>query len=163
MRRLIWLICLWPALAAADAANEVRCAEILFSRAVEQGDLAAFKAAIDPDARFVGSEITRGPDAVTEAWTVFFRPEGPRIAWRPRIVEVLESGDYALSRGPYRIETTDPAGKATVSWGTFNSVWRKQTNGRWLVVFDAGGPATEAAPEDEEALFGSVAADCADR
>jgi ketosteroid isomerase-like protein len=160
MRKLFLAALVWPALVAADPALEVRCAEIRFSLAVEGGDRAAFLAAIDVDARFVGSEVARGPAAVAEAWAVFFEPEGPRIAWRPRIVEVLNSGDYALSRGPYRLEARGADGKPVVRWGTFNSVWRKQPDGRWQVVFDAGGPPTEAEPEGAESLFGAAPVEC---
>jgi ketosteroid isomerase-like protein len=31
----------------------------------------------------------------------------------------------------------DPAGKVTAR---FNSIWQRQADGRWLVVFDKGGP-----------------------
>jgi len=47
------------------------------------------------------------------------------------VVEVLDSGDLALSSGP----VVSPAGETV---GRFNSVWRKDPDGRWLVVFDKG-------------------------
>jgi ketosteroid isomerase-like protein len=143
----------WPLLSAADATDEVRCAEIRFSLAAEQHNPAAFEAAIDPDARFVGGEVEHGPAAVMQAWAPFFEPDGPRIAWRPRFVEVLASGDLALTRGPYRLETKGKDGQAVVRWGTFNSVWRRQPDGGWQVVFDAGAAPTETATAENEALL----------
>ncbi len=84
---------------------------------------------------------------------MFFAENGPRIKWRPQIVEVLEDGTLALSRGPYRIVATDDEGVSTEHWGTFNSIWRLQEDGSWKVVFDAGSPAAEAPAEDVRSLL----------
>ena len=137
----------------ADDADDVRCREIAFSLSVENQDVAAFSSFIDADARFVGSSISRGPVEVAAAWSVFFADDGPEIKWRPQYIEVLEDGKLALSRGPYRMITRDPEGKATEHWGTFNSVWRTQTDGTWKIVFDAGSVAAEAPSEDIQALL----------
>lgn len=150
----------WNAQAQADLTDQVRCAEVSFSRAAEGRDARSFRAHLDPDARFVGDKVFRGPDTITEAWTPYFQADGPRIAWRPRFVEVLETGDLALTRGPYRLESAGPDGELIVQWGTFNSVWRLGQDGRWRVVFDAGGPPAETPPADAEALFGSALGDC---
>jgi ketosteroid isomerase-like protein len=137
----------------ADAADDVRAQEVLFSQSVESRDAAAFREFIDADARFVSDGISRGPEAVAAAWSVFFAADGPKIKWRPQIIEVLEDGTLALSRGPYRMTVTDEAGAETEYWGTFNSIWRLQQNGSWKVVFDAGSPAAAAPPEDVMALL----------
>jgi ketosteroid isomerase-like protein len=139
--------------AVADIADDVRCKEIAFSLSVEKRDVAAFSSFIDVDARFVGGSISRGPVEVTAAWSVFFADDGPEIKWRPQYIEVLEDGKLALSRGPYRMITRDPEGKATEHWGTFNSVWRTQTDGTWKIVFDAGSESAEAPSEDVQALL----------
>jgi len=140
--------------AIADVADDVRCAEISFSQSVENHDITAFTSLIDADARFVGSSISRGPDEVTEAWSVFFADGGPEIKWRPQFVEVLKDGNLALSRGPYRMITRDAEGsKTTEHWGTFNSVWRKQADNSWKVVFDAGNVAAETPSEEIQALL----------
>ena len=132
----------------ADPVDEVRCREISFSLAAEERDAERFTASIDDDARFVGNTVTRGPAVIAEAWKPFFAADGPRIRWRPQFVEVLEDGTLALTRGPYRVISTDADGAAVERWGTFNSVWRRQDDGDWKVVFDAGSVA--AAPPTEE-------------
>ena len=134
--------------AVADPKNEVRCQEIGFSQSVENKDIESFRSFLDIDARFVGSSVLRGPEEIAAAWQVFFSEEGPAIKWRPQFVEVLEEGALALTRGPYRMTSKDPDGNSVESWGTFNSIWRKNVDGEWRVVFDAGNIA--AAPPDEE-------------
>jgi hypothetical protein len=46
-------------------------------------------------------------------------------------VEVLESGRLAISSGP----VFDPSGQKV---GRFNSIWRKDEDDTWRVVFDKG-------------------------
>jgi ketosteroid isomerase-like protein len=48
-------------------------------------------------------------------------------------VEVLASGQLALSTGPVR----DSKGKVI---GTFTSIWRLEAPGKWRIVFDKGSP-----------------------
>jgi ketosteroid isomerase-like protein len=139
--------------ALADAADTVRCREIGFSLSAEQRDADLFASFIDPDARFVGQAISRGPEGITAAWAVFLSSDGPSIKWRPQIVEVLEDGTLALSRGPYRVITMDDSGNETELWGTFNSVWRLQPDGEWKVVFDAGNASATPPPEATRQLL----------
>jgi ketosteroid isomerase-like protein len=126
----------------------VTCAEIGFALSVENRDEKAFATFIHPDARFVGGGISRGRDAVVGAWAPFFEDDGPRLVWRPMIVEVLASGDLALSRGPYRLRTIDENGTLVEQWGTFNSTWQRQADGNWQVIFDAGSPTTVEFPPE---------------
>jgi hypothetical protein len=48
-------------------------------------------------------------------------------------VEVLDSGDLALSSGPVR----DASGKLIA---TFTSIWRREAPATWRIVFDKGNP-----------------------
>lgn len=139
----------------ADATDDVRCNEIRFSQAVENRDLEAFKALIHEDARFVTGAVSRGPDAVASAWSAYFESDGPQIMWRPQIVEVLEDGKLALSRGPYRVTVKNESGSGTETtrWGIYNSVWQLQDDGSWKVIFDAGSPVDEAPPDSVQALL----------
>lgn len=146
--------------ALADRVRQVRCAEVAFSQSVENQDPVAFKASIDPDARFIGNSVERGPDEVFAAWAAFFDPEGPKIKWRPQFVEVLADGDLALSRGPYRLSGRGEDGQLVERWGTFNSVWRRTDTGEWLVVFDAGSAPNEDPPAETRALLDAEDKDC---
>ena len=137
----------------ADAVDEVRCQEIQFSQSVETQDAKLFVTFIDDDARFVSGAVSRGPAAIASDWSTFFADDGPRIKWRPQIVEVLEDGMLALSRGPYRMIVTDESGGVREIWGTFNSVWRLQDDGGWKVVFDAGSAASAAPSIEVQALL----------
>ena len=145
---VISILILLTSVAAADPAAVVWCHEVAFSQSAETKDIGVFRSFLDGDARFVGSTVARGPDEIAAAWQVFFSDDGPVIKWRPQFVEVLKDGELALTRGPYRMIVKDPEGNEVQHWGTFNSIWRKNADGEWHVIFDAGNVA--ATPPDEE-------------
>ena len=143
----------------ADPIEDVRCREIAFSTSVENQDIGAFKSFIDSDARFVSNSVLNGPEEIATAWQMFFADDGPSIVWRPQFVEVLDDGALALTRGPYRVIAKDAEGNAVESWGTFNSIWRKNENGEWHVVFDAGSESAKP-PSDETLAMLQQEDDC---
>ena len=157
IQAMLFLLTVTSMPALADLEQDVRCREIGFSKSVETQDREMFATFIDPDARFVGAKVDRGKDVITEAWSVFFSGDLPSIQWRPQIIEVLGSGDLALSRGPYRIIDKDENGEAREAWGTFNSVWRMNADGEWLVVFDAGSFPDETPTDEQRELLESDA------
>lgn len=136
------LVCLLSAAPAAaqanaDLARQVFQAESSFASSMAARSQEAFASFVAPDAIFFSRQgPLRGKAAVVEAWAPLFAgPEAP-FSWRPEGVQVLDSGTLALTSGPVR----DAAGKQT---GTFNSIWRREPDGRWRVVFDKGCPACD--------------------
>jgi hypothetical protein len=68
---------------------------------------------------------------VVAAWSGFFAEEVAPFSWRPVIAEA--HGDVGLTQGPVH--------DATGKWvANFSSVWQRQPDGRWLVVFDGAPP-----------------------
>jgi ketosteroid isomerase-like protein len=113
---------------------EVFAAERGFARSMASRDFAAFgRYVADDSVFFSGSTALRGRDAVLAAWKAFFDGPTAPFSWEPDQVEVLEAGDLALSTGLVK----SPDGVVTAR---FNSIWRRQADGRWLVIFDKGGP-----------------------
>jgi ketosteroid isomerase-like protein len=119
----------------AELKEQVRQTEIAFAKTMADRDLAAFASFLDNETVFMsGGRATRGAQQVVERWKPFFQgPQAP-FSWAPEFVEVLDSGKLAMSSGPVR----DPSGKRT---GTFNSVWRREADGKWKIVLDNGCPA----------------------
>jgi ketosteroid isomerase-like protein len=114
--------------------SSLRAVEEAFAAAMTDRDLDAFASFLDPETVFFnGPEELRGKQAVVAAWAPFFEGEQPPFAWRPEVVSVLSSGDLGLTSGPVRA----PDGNRI---GTFNSIWRKNPEGEWKIVFDRGCP-----------------------
>jgi ketosteroid isomerase-like protein len=114
--------------------REVWDTETAFAKTMAARDHAAFVSFLSPETIFQGGAgPLRGRESVAAAWKRFY--EGPRapFSWAPDRAVVLDSGTLASTSGP----VFDPSGKRT---GTFNSVWRKDADGKWRVIFDSGCP-----------------------
>jgi uncharacterized protein (TIGR02246 family) len=123
-----------PPAALATLTRQVFVAESSFAAAMAARDSAAFARLIAPDAVFFGEKtVQRGKAAVVQSWSRFFTGPAAPFSWRPEKVEVLDSGTLAHSSGPVH----DPEGKQI---GIFNSIWRREADGSWRVVFDKGCP-----------------------
>lgn len=136
----LWLLAMNASAQAPEAAKaEVLAAERAFARSMAERDFAAFGRHIADDTRFFGGgKVLRGKAAVLADWKAFFDgPQAP-FSWDPDQVEVLDAGQLALSTGLVR----GPKGEVTAR---FTSIWQRQADGRWLVIFDKGGPAEPGA------------------
>jgi ketosteroid isomerase-like protein len=112
--------------------RQVFAAESSFAASMTRRDANAFAALLSPEAVFFGdTTVLRGKAAVVEGWRRFFVEPAAPFSWKPKVIEVLASGTLALSNGP----VFDPAGKQI---GTFNSIWRREPDGRWRIIFDKG-------------------------
>ena len=113
---------------------QVRAAEVAFAAAMAKRDLDSFAAYLAEEALFFGAkDVLRGKAAVVAGWKRFFEGATAPFSWAPQTVEVLASGTLGLTSGP----VLDPGGKQI---GTFSSIWRREADGRWKVVFDKGCP-----------------------
>ena len=117
--------------------REVWDTEVAFARTMAQRDLAAFERFLSPHTVWWSGQkgqLLRGKAAVVAAWKRFY--EGPQapFSWEPDEVVVIGDGTLATSTGPVRA----PDGKVVAR---FRSVWRREADGRWLIVLDRGEPA----------------------
>ena len=117
----------------AQAREQVMAAERAFARTMADRDLRAFAAFVADDCVFFsGPTPLHGRQQVVEYWARFYaKPQAP-FSWEPQEVEVLASGDLALSSGP----VYNPAGKLIAR---FSSIWRLEAPGQWRIIFDKGG------------------------
>jgi ketosteroid isomerase-like protein len=132
-----------PVLAAqspVDEAAVVRERERAFAKTMADRNLEAFASFLSTEAIFIsGSGPLRGREAVVAGWKKFYEGDKAPFSWEPETVEVVDSGGLALSRGP----VFGPDGKRI---GTFTSTWRKEADGRWMIVLDSGCPPCPACP-----------------
>ena len=118
---------------SADGAAQVRATEIAFAKTMADRDFSAFQSHLSKDAVFFGdTSVSHGVDEVSAKWKPLFAKPAAPFSWAPDKVEVLKSGDLALSTGPVYVD-----GKLV---GRFNSVWRREAPGTWRIVFDKGEP-----------------------
>ncbi len=146
--RALATVCALAAVLTASAADradtallarEVRAAETAFAQSMADRDLEAFAALVDDEAVFFGGKALRGKAAVVDDWKKFFQGPKAPFSWEPKEVEVLDSGRLGISSGP----VYSPDGKQV---GVFNSIWRRDADGKWKVIFDKGCPPCDCKP-----------------
>jgi ketosteroid isomerase-like protein len=122
-----------PASGSAESSlPTVEAAEVAFARSMADRNFEAFAAFVADDAVFLnGGQPLRGKPAVLAYWKKFFDGPAPPFSWRPDLAEVNLRGDLGTTTGP----VSSPEGKV---FARFYSMWRRETDGRWRIVFDNG-------------------------
>ena len=126
----------------AELTEQVRATEIAFAKTLADRDVKTFLRMIAPDVIWLADKPLRGPAEVLKSWQKFFDAPKPPFSWAPEIVEVQEGGTLALSTGP----VFSPEGKRVA---TYTSIWRREANGEWQIIFDRGCPACEPCANGE--------------
>ena len=138
---LLVLVAGMPALGAEETPeSSLRAAELAFAASVAAKDLEAFERALEDDAIFAAGAVLQGKQAILAGWAGFFTAEAPRLEWHPETVVVRPDGLLGISQGPYTLTMAGPDGKEIVQQGRFISVWQRQDDGDWKILFDSGCP-----------------------
>jgi ketosteroid isomerase-like protein len=98
-----------------------------------------------------GAHITRGLDAIRAVMEPAFATPGYSLRWKPAGAEIASSGDLGYTYGTYTSTSPSDDGKPVVRHGKYITIWKKQADGSWKAVMDAGnaspGPASTAVSE----------------
>lgn len=129
---ILFSVAVGAAPSGAELRQQVMDTERAFAATMKARDHAAFAGFLAQETVFFnGPKALHGKPAVAAEWKRFYdKPQAP-FSWEPDTVEVLASGNLALSSGP----VYNPAGKLMAR---FNSIWRLEADGKWKIVFDKG-------------------------
>jgi ketosteroid isomerase-like protein len=120
-----------PAASNEALAAQVRATEYAFAKTMADRDHAAFVSFLSDETVFFSPKAMHGKKAVGDAWARFYQGPKAPFSWQPAEVEVLASGNLAISSGP----VLDPDGKP---FAQFMSIWRQESPGVWKIIFDKG-------------------------
>jgi ketosteroid isomerase-like protein len=128
-----------PQVNVEERTRQVADTERAFAKTMADRDFAAFTTFLSSETIFFGrAGPIRGKQAVSDAWKRFYeQPQAP-FSWTPDKVEVLDSGNLALSTGP----VYDPGGKLIAR---FSSIWRLEAPNTWRIIFDQGSEVCDCA------------------
>ena len=118
-------------------------------RIVADHDAVAFAEHLHADAVFGASRAqpTRGRDTIAKRWGGIVEGKALTIEWYPTRTTLGGADDVAWSSGPSLIIDYAPDSEQRYTIGGFHSVWHKDRDGVWRVLFDdgiEGKPASEA-------------------
>ncbi len=63
-----------------------------------------------------------------------------RLTWQPTMAFASAAGDLGYTLGIWQSRHYNDAGQGQVTTGKYVTIWRKQADGSWKVVFDGGNP-----------------------
>lgn len=123
--------------------------ELSFARSVAEHDAQAFASHLHPQAAFGAgrAQPTRGREQIAEQWAGLIEGKSLRLRWYPLRVTIGGVGDVAWSTGPALYQKLDPGAEPRYLIGAYQSVWHRDADGVWRILFDDGltpRPATEA-------------------
>jgi uncharacterized protein (TIGR02246 family) len=77
-----------------------------------------------------------GKHAIRDAFQGLMMAPGVKMTFKTTHIIVSRSGDLAMQRATFQLETTGKDGKASTETGQAVMVWRKQSDGTWKVIAD---------------------------
>lgn len=84
-----------------------------------------------------------GKFAITKSTT--WSPKEYQLKWTPTDAMMGPSGDMGYTWGHFEGHSKDAAGNPVATSGRYITIWRKQPDGSWKVVLDAGANEPPAA------------------
>ncbi|MBS1819668.1 MAG: DUF4440 domain-containing protein [Acidobacteria bacterium] len=111
-----------------------------FAASVAQRNRERFLSFIADATTFNGGTAgeVHGRDAVLKDWADFFNPDGPTLSWSPTHGDVVGAGDVGYTTGTAVLRGKGPNGAPIERHSEYVTVWRRQKDGSWKVVFDTG-------------------------
>ena len=121
----------------SPALSSLLAAERAFARtSVEKGIRDSFLEFFADDGINFQPHPTKTKEAILRRPVPSARPPVV-LDWQPAYADVSRAGDLGYTTGPYTLTDHSPDPSPT-RYGVYFSIWKKQTDGSWKVVVDAG-------------------------
>ena len=117
-----------------------------FAAATAEKGLEGFGSFLADDAATLRPDkpVISGKEAFLASWTSLLNNHALSITWKPMTASISSSGDLGFTVGSYEITKAGEKSKQIVATGKYVTIWRKQRDGSWKVLFDTGVTDTPA-------------------
>ncbi len=149
MKPLLFLtLLLTGALCAAQGPDALMQADRDFARATAEKGLDGWMSFMADDAVLLRTQPVVGKDAIRQNMAQSFSTPGFKLTWTPTSGQLFKGGNLGYTTGRYEARRQNDKGETVVAHGTYLTVWQKQADGTWRVVWDGGSqdPAPSAKP-----------------
>ena len=119
--------------------------EARFAKDVLERGGAAFADWFAEDGVALGNGAAPLVGRVAIAKSANWSPKAYQLVWTPTDAMMGPSGDVGYTWGHFEGHSKDANGNPVVTSGRYITVWRKQADGNWKVVLDAGANEPAAA------------------
>jgi ketosteroid isomerase-like protein len=130
--------------------KELMNADLEFSKlSVDKGKNLAFSEYIHPDGVLLRSNgMPLKGKATLDSMQQLSPDTGYTLKWKPLYVDASQSGEIGYTYGIWQMSTKD-----TSMMGTYATVWKKDSNGRWKFILDTGNDGLGKDEAKEKANF----------
>lgn len=129
-----------PSVDVAAVKEELMNVDRAFAKmAFEEGRDKAFFAYMAEDVTIMPrkGELIRGKEEYRKLLAQAAASE-PVVRWKPFFADASASGDLGYTMGTFQYFESREEGAAVLREGSYVTVWKKQEDGGWRFVFDAG-------------------------
>lgn len=133
-----------------EAMHSLKQADAALSKAVSERDLDAIVAFYAEDAALLptAEPAMTGKTAIREEWKhILAIPHFENVSSLLN-AEVAESGDLGYTTGTFLAKMLGEDGKPAIEPGKWVTIWKRQQDGRWLIVVDTYN--TDVPPPDHK-------------
>lgn len=118
--------------------DAIRAADAAWLKAYEAKDVDKSVAFLDKNGSMLApnTPIATGKTAVAKLIARDLALQDSKIKWHPDKAGVAASGDLGYTSGFYDWSFKDKSGKVISDTGKYLTVWKKQPDGLWKVLFD---------------------------
>ena len=123
-----------------QAKREMMAADREFSRVTGEQRLAGFVTFMDDSVGTLrpDSPVIHGREAMAGRWKRLLDNADLSLDWEPIYAEASGSGDFGFTVGRSVFKQRGEKGWEVAGTGKYVTVWRRQQDGSWKVLFDSG-------------------------
>jgi ketosteroid isomerase-like protein len=125
-----------PGQTSGKETDAILAADAAWLRVYQEKDLAKSVAFCDEQGSILAPDapIATGKNAIAKVIADDFAHEN--ITWHANKVGVARSGDLGYTSGTTEMNLKDASGKTVAYKGKYLTVWKKQEDGSWKVLYD---------------------------
>jgi ketosteroid isomerase-like protein len=118
--------------------ERIMAADAAWLKAYGTRDVAQAVAFCDDAASMMApyAPIATGKDAIRKLIAAEFTVPDMKLSWHADKAGVARSGELGYTSGTYEVSFSEAPGKPGVDRGKYLTVWKKQADGAWKVLFD---------------------------
>lgn len=111
-----------------------------FNKATQEKGFEGWMQFMADDVILLRGKPVIGKDAVRSTIKSDWDEPGYSLTWEPKRVELFKSGKMGHTSGRWTYKGKNEKGEKTTLHGDYLTVWQKQADGSWRVIYDGGTP-----------------------
>ena len=122
----------------SKATDAIRVADEAWLKTYEAKDVDRAVAFCDEQGSMLwpNAPIATGKNAIAKLTASAFAIRDFKLVWHPDKLGIARSGELGYSSGTYLWTFKDASGKPISDTGKYLTVWKRQADGSWKVLFD---------------------------